>query len=98
MAWYESILDATKEVGKWMEENPTASKILSGAVVGGATYLGNKELQESQQSYQDKIYERQKADGLALSKASTGSNYDSHTNGLTGGTGLLTNGLLATKG
>jgi len=98
MSWFSSILDVANSVGSWMESNPTAASILGGAVAGGAQFYASKELQESQDESDEKAYQRRKTDMLENSKASSGigaSGYDGYSSKLTGGTGLLTNGILA---
>lgn len=100
MGWFNSILDITKEVGSWMESNPTAASILSGAAVGGAQYYANKEALKAQEKHDERMYERRKSDVLENSKASSGSGasgYDNYSMSLAGGTGLLTNGKLIKK-
>ena len=97
MSWFNSILDITKEVGGWMESNPTAASLISGAVVGGAQYYADKERMKAQEKHDDRMYERRRADDLDNSKASSGtssSGYGNYSAQLTGGTGLLTNGKL----
>ena len=96
MGWFDSILDTTKEVGKWMEDNSTAANILGGAVAAGTQYYTSKEASKDAAEQEEKMYERRLADELSMSKASTGS-VDDYKLNLTGGTGLLTSGLLAKK-
>lgn len=94
MSWFTPILDAIGSAGEWMENNPVASSLLGGAAAGAADYYVQKEAQKAEESYQDKAYQRQLESTTA---SSGGSNYSDYSGKLTGGTGLLTNGVLSEK-
>ena len=92
MSWFSSVLNIVEKTAGWMEDNPTAATMLGGAVGGYA----DREAIKDQNKHEERMYERRKADSLANSMPSSGiGGYGSHVAGLTAGTGLLTNGLLA---
>jgi hypothetical protein len=94
MSWFTPVLDILESAGSWMEDNPVASSLLGGAAAGAADYYVKKEAQKAEESYQDKAYQRR----LESTTASSGSsNYSDYAGKLTGGRGLLTNGVLAGK-
>jgi hypothetical protein len=95
MDWFNSILDVAKGAGKWMESNPTAANILGGAIAGGASYYTQKEVLKANRESEERIYERNLRDKQKNSMASSGTkSYGNHYSNFSGGSGLLTSGLL----
>lgn len=91
-----SFLDTVGEYASkafdWMEANPNATKFLGGAAVAGLQYMDSQD----QRKHDEKMYNRRQQDSMA-SSSSGADGYGSHTAKLSGGTGLLTNGLLTKR-
>lgn len=93
-SWFEPVTEMAGDFVDWLEENPTAAKMVGGAAIGAVDYYNQKE----QQAHEEKMYNRRLDDQLQNSRASTGTDdYGSHVAKLTGGTGLLTNGKFVYK-
>lgn len=82
---------AGSTIGTSIKNNPDAWKLGASLVGGAATGYMNAKTAKDQMKFQERMLAKQmaQAEKFKERRASTGDNYDSHTNNLVGGTGLL---------
>lgn len=90
-SWWSTALDWGTTAFDWMEDHPTATKVLGGVVGGVGSYMSQKALQDREAGMMREQWERERqAQMISPGKVN---NYGSHTNQFAGG--LLTGGQVA---